>query len=121
MSDRKILLGRLAAGDLFHAGTPKGVSLICLAVSTTESTIRARRVTTQEYFEFDRQTGLERCGDEPASRIDSVAPLPTDVLNVMLAIDRKYRFVQDSDQGKLTGPEIKALMYAGAHYSSKPI
>jgi len=96
--------------------------LICLTVFITDAAIRARRVTTQEYFEYDRQTGGEHCADQTmSSRIDSVAPLPVDVLNVILAIDRKYRFIQNSEQGKLTDTEIKALMYAGAHYSSNSL
>jgi hypothetical protein len=121
MDDRKTVLGRLVAGDIFHASGQKGASLICLTVSVTEATIQARRVTTQEDLEFDRQTGIEKCDDRPASRIDSVAPLPLPVLNVILGIDRKYRLLQDPEQGKLTDAEIKALVYVGSHYASNPV
>jgi hypothetical protein len=119
MTDRKTLLGKLVVGDVFHATDPKGASLICLTVAVTEATIQARRVTTQEHLEFDQQTGIEECGDKP-SKIDSVAPLPFAVLNVILGIDRKYRLLQDPEQGILTDGEIRALaMYVGPHFASK--
>jgi hypothetical protein len=121
MDDRKTLLGRLAVGDVFHARRPNGPSLICLTVSVTEAVIQARRVTTQESFEFDRQTGVEKCDDQRESRIDSVAPLPVAVLNVILGIDRKFRLEQDPERHKLTDAEIKALMYTGPHYASNPL
>jgi hypothetical protein len=121
VTDRKTLLGRLAVGDVFHASSAKGASLICLAVSISEAAIEARRVTTQEDLEFDRETGIEKCDDGPVSRIDSVAPLPLAVLNVILGIDRKYRLLQDPEQGKLTDAEIKALMYTGPHYALNPL
>src|SRR4051794_3788132 len=107
MSDRKILLGRLVVGDLFHATGQTGASLICLTVAITQTTIQARRITTQETLEFDRETGVE-CGDRP-SRIDSVAPLPLPVLNTLLELDRRYRLQQSPEQGRLTDAEIKAL------------
>jgi hypothetical protein len=121
MVDRETLLSRLVVGDVFHAESPRGASLICLAVSIDEASIRARRVTTQEDVEFDRHTGVEKCIDRRVSKINSVAPLPVDVLNVILAIDRKYRLQQDLDEGKLTQAEIKALTYAGAHYALYPV
>ena len=121
MADRETLLGRLVVGDVFHASGAAGASLICLTVSVSEAAIQARRVTTQENFEFDRQTGVEKCADQRVSRIDSVAPLPLAVLDVILGIDRKYRLLQDPEQGKLTDAEIKALMYIGPHYASNPL
>src|SRR4051794_1131548 len=121
MSDRKALLGRLVAGDVFHATGATGASLLCLTVAITETTIQARRITTQEFLEFDRQTGFEKSDDKPG-RIDSVAPLPLDVLNIVLGLDRRYRLLQDPKQGKLTDPEIRALAtYIGPHYASNPL
>jgi hypothetical protein len=121
MTDRKALLGKLVVGDIFHASSPNGASLICLTVSITEETIQARRVTTQEYFVFDRQTGVERSEHERLCRIDSVAPLPLDVLNVILGMDRKFRLEQDPERSKLTDAEKKAMMYVGPHYASIPL
>ena len=86
--DRKDQLARLVVGDIFHANTPVGASLICLVVSVTESTIHARTVTTQMQTEFDRQTGEGVWGDDriPCT-IDSTAPLPVEVHNVLLGLD----------------------------------
>jgi hypothetical protein len=121
MTDRKTLLGRLVVGDVLHATGAEGASLICLTVNVTKTTIQARRVTTQENLEFDRQTGVEKCDDEPG-RIDSVAPLPLAVLNVILGIDRKYRLLQDPEQGKLSDAEVRALaVYVGPHYALNPL
>jgi hypothetical protein len=122
MADQQTKIGRLTVGDIFHASSSKGTSLICLTVAVTATTIRARRVTTQENLEFDRQTGVERCDDGAASKIDSVAPLPPDVFNIILGIDRKYRLLQDPKQAKLTDAEIKVLgTYVGPHYASNPL
>ena len=120
MTDRKILLGRLMVGDLFHATGPTGASLICLTVAITPTTIQARRITTQETLKFDRQTGVE-CDDRP-SRIDSIAPLPPPILNTLLELDRRYGLQQSPEQGRLTDSEIHALgTYAGPHYASNPL
>jgi hypothetical protein len=122
MTHREALLGRLVTGDVFHATGPEGASLICLTVVVTETTIRARRVTTQETLVFDRQTGIEKCDDGRISQIDSVAPLPPAVLNVILGIDREYRLLQDPAQGKLTQAEIRALAVdVGPHYAANPL
>jgi hypothetical protein len=121
MIDRKTLLSSLTIGDVFHAVSPRGADLICLTVSVTETTIRARRVTTQEYFEFDRQTGVEKCDDQTVCKIDSVAPLPLAVLNILLGMDRKFRLERDLERHKLTDAEIKAVMYTGPHYASNPL
>jgi hypothetical protein len=81
MADRKTLLGRLAVGDVFHAESPKAPSLVCLVVSVTEATIQSRTITSGEYFEFDRQTGVAQWDDEAAlCTIVSVAPLPTSTM-----------------------------------------
>jgi hypothetical protein len=121
MADRRILLSELAVGDLFHARSPNGAKLICLAIFATETTIQARRVTTQEPLEFDRRTGVEISDDGPDCRIDSVTPLPADLRSVIMGIDRKYRAERDPERLKLTGAEIKALVDAGAHYASNPL
>ena len=57
MPDRKPLLAKLDVGDIFHAEYPNGAKCICLVLSVNDATIDARRVTSQENLEFDRQTG----------------------------------------------------------------
>ena len=122
MADRQTVLGKLTVGNIFHASGSTGASLICLIVAVTATTIKARRVTTQEVLEFDRQTGIERCDDGTASKIDSVAPLPPDVFNTLLGIDQKFRLLQDLRQAKLTDAEITVLgTYVGQHYGSNPL
>jgi hypothetical protein len=119
VKDRKTLLGKLAVGDVFHAESPKAPSLICLVVSVTETMILARTVTSGEHFEFDRQTGVAQWVDEATScTIDSIAPLPVDIHNVILGLDRKFRLEQDPRRARLSDAEKQALLYVGTHYSS---
>jgi hypothetical protein len=122
MADRKTLLGRLAVGDIFHAESPNAPSLICLVISVTETTIQSRTVTSGEYLEFDRQTGVALWADEEVScTIDSVAPLPVDIHNVILGLDRKLRLEQDTERVRLNDAERQALIYVDRHYSSNPL
>ena len=119
VKDRKTLLGNLAVGDVFHAESPKAPNLICLVVSVTETTIQARTVTSGEYLEFDRQTGVAQWVDEAVScTIDSVAPLPVDIHNVILGLDRQLRLEQDARRVRFNDAEKQALIYLDAHYSS---
>jgi len=57
MLDRKTLIGKLDVGDIFHAEYPNGASCVCRVLSVNEAAIHARRMTTQENLEFERQTG----------------------------------------------------------------
>jgi|SRR5580700_4214148 hypothetical protein len=126
MLDRKALIGNLDVGDIFHAEYPNGASCVCRVLSVNEATIHARRMTTQENLEFDRQTGIERVNDGQAQAvINSVAPLPTEIHNVFLALERKYGQIQpedwdgpDLERFKLTEAEKKALLFVGPHYSA---
>jgi hypothetical protein len=119
VKDRKTLLGNLAVGDLFHAESPKAPNLICLVVSMTETAIQARTITSGERFQFDRQTGVAQWVDEAVSCIiDSVAPLPVDIHNVILGLDRKFRLEQDPRRVRLNDAEKQALIYVDTHYSS---
>jgi hypothetical protein len=122
LRDRKAQLARLVVGDIFHADTPIGTSLICLVVSVTESTIHTRTVMTQMQIEFDRQTGEGVWGDEriPCT-IDSTAPLPVEVHDVMLGIDRKFRLERNPERCKLNDAEIHAFLFVDAYYSSNPL
>jgi hypothetical protein len=132
MADRATLLSKLVVGDIFHATGPSGASLICLTMSVTETTIRARTVTTQYHFDFDRKTGMAEYsariigipewGDEIKScAIDSVAPLPIDIHNIMLGIDRKFRLGWDFDRFKLSSDEGRALLFVATYYPAYPL
>lgn len=129
MSNRAALIGNLRVGDIFHAEYPNGASCVCLVLSVNDSTIRARRVTSQENLEFDRNTGLEAAsGAQARAVIDSVAPLPLEIHNAFLALDRKYGCMQPDDwdgpnleRFKLTETEKKALLFIADHYPGNPL
>src|SRR4029078_8104051 len=90
MTDRETALRTIAVGDLFHAAVGRsGASYPCLALQVSEKAIFARRMTTQSVHWFDRTTGVE--SGEHAILIDSVTPLPDDIREIMLGLDRKYR------------------------------
>jgi len=129
MLDRKTLIGNLNVGDIFHAEYPNGASCVCLVLSVNDASIQARRVTTQENLEFDRQTGVERDSNaQSLAVINSVASLPAEIYNVFLAMDHKYkkfmamdeksRFEQNPEQFKLTDVEKKTFRFIDSHYSS---
>jgi hypothetical protein len=130
MADRKTLLANLSVGDIFHAEYLGGAKCICLVLSVNDAAIKARRVTSQENLEFDRQTGVEKVSDGLASAvINSVAPLPAEVHDVFLALDQKYRAVRDQkdifernpEYFKLSEAEKKAFLFIDSHYSSNPL
>jgi hypothetical protein len=123
MANRAEALNKLVVGDIFHAESPNAPSLICLVVAVTETRIQARTVTHQLHLEFDRQTGVAKWGDERVlgAIVNSVAPLPVDIHNVMLGIDRKFRLEQDLERLKLNDAEKRALVFVGSHYSANPV
>ena len=122
MSEREKALEKLTVGDIFHAESPSGASLICLVTSVTKDIIEARTVTTQLDFRFDRRTGVAKWGDKQVPcTVDSVAPLPAEVHDVMLEMDRKYRFEQDPEKLKLNAAEKRALLFIGPYYASNPL
>jgi hypothetical protein len=92
MTDRDAALKKIAIGDIFHAsirGRTDGPSYICLTLQVRPDAIFARRMTTQSVHWFDRATGAEI--DDGRVVIDSVAPLPPDIREVILGLDQKYR------------------------------
>src|SRR5579884_2674189 len=93
MSDRETALHSLSIGDIFHGRSPNGASLVCLVTAVTDAVIFARRITTQDDHQFDRRTGTEL--GESRGTIDCVAPLPPDVQEVLLALDRRGRIVAE--------------------------
>jgi len=108
MSDRETALARLREGDIFHAASPNGASLICLVISITESTLNCRTVTSQIYLEFDRKTGVAYYSARSVPcKIDSIAPLPVDIHGVMLDLDQKFRSEYNEDNLRLRDAEKK--------------
>ena len=130
MTDRKAALAKLAVGDIFHAAYPNGAKCICLVLSVSAESILARRITSQEELTFNRQTGVENVAEgEPQAVIISVAPLPSEVHNVFLALDQKYGAVRGQDDifeknleyFKLTEAEKNALKFIHSHCAANPL
>jgi hypothetical protein len=128
MADREAALRSLVVGDIFHARSPNGASLVCLLTALNEATIFARRIHTQDDLRFDRKTGVELGAVK--SRIDCIAPFPPDIHEIFLDMDRKYRQFRelsktgsepDLEQYKLTEAELRALLFIEEHISSDPI
>lgn len=98
MTDRRAALGALEAGHLFYAVDAVGPVRICLVISVSERSILARSVTTQEIIEFDRRTGRAahtRDGSDYDYVIALVAPLPGDIHEIMLSLDRNGRAFEE--------------------------
>jgi len=131
MTDRSICLGNLSVGDIFHAEYPNGASCICLVLSVNDAAIHAKRITTQQNLLFNRRTGVEEAAPgEPEAVIDSVAPLPPEVHDTFLEMNKKYEALmsmdkasrfQDLERHKLTEAEKKALIFVYSHYASNAL
>jgi hypothetical protein len=117
--NRSIALTALVEGSVFRATTPNGASYICLVNSTSDNKIRATRITTQEKLVFDRSTGTaEISADEVVCTIDSIAPLPTEVYDILLRLDRRYGH---GDDPALSQKEKDALLFVSRFYSFHPL
>ena len=126
MSDRHRRLNNIMVGDIIHATSEAMPSLICLVVSTTDSAISVRTVTTQIRLEFDRRTGEATWqsvidGESIRCTIDSVAPLPVGVHNTLLGLDRKIRLGGNAIGNPLDDEEISAVLFIDSFYPSNPL
>jgi fatty-acyl-CoA synthase len=131
MTDRDAALRTISVGDIFHAGVGRsGASYPCLVLRIRENAIFARRITTQSVHWFDRTTGVEI--DEDAVVIDSIAPLPDDIREIMLGLDRKYRedevrraenpdWEMPEEEVKLTKAQIRGLLFIAHFYPAHPL
>jgi hypothetical protein len=120
MIDWKRPLTRLLVGDIFNATCPNGAGLICLVETVTDDRILARRVTTQDNIEFDRSTGMT-LGSKTPCIIDSIAPLPLEIHNIMLGLDRKMRLQSDPEKFKLNKEEKEAILFVNEYYPLNPL
>ncbi len=133
--DRETALEKIAFGDMFHASASNGASLLCLTMAVTKDTIQARNVATQIVYEFGRRTGLATWLVEGASCecvIDSVAPLPPDIYEIMLSLDRKGREAEYLDAenpdrdwkpgaNPLTAEQRRGLLFVADFYRDHPL
>jgi hypothetical protein len=121
VAEREKLLRQIKVGDFFHAKSPSGAKMLCLTTAIDDTTIHARRITTQMDHEFDCRTGTEKGNSPGFGRIDSVAPLPPDIRDVFLGLDHRYRTSTDPERAILTDAEKRAIMFIASHYPANPV
>jgi hypothetical protein len=133
--NRELALAQISVGDFFHASATNGASLLCLTMSITEKNIQARNVATQIIYDFDRATGhadWRVCGAQYECTVDSVAPLPNDIREGLLILDRKERYAREQlakdpewimprEQARLSEDEKRALLFVSQFYPDNPI
>lgn len=126
MTEREYAIRSIAAGDIFHATSPNGASLICLALEVTDMVIVSQTITSMYELNFDRQTGIaERDfhGEHVVCTIDSVAPLPDDFKETLIAMYRVHsrEDKEEEEDSRLKDPEHRALVFAAQYFPAHPI
>lgn len=126
MTRREVIIRSTAVGDLFHATSPNGASLICLALEVTDTAIVSQTVTSVYDLNFDRETGTaERDfhGESVVCTIDSVAPLPDEFKKTLVAVHRVYanKDEDDDEVSKLREAEHRALTFAAQYFPANPL
>ncbi len=121
MPDGITEIRNIAVGDIFLEQSTTGASLLCQARTISETTIGAQRLFMSDVmFEFDRTTGLADSDGAPC-RIYSVAPLPPDILQILLALDHRHRTSTEPGSAKLSDAEKHALKFIYDFYRENPI
>ena len=115
VTDLRSKLSLLVPGDIVRGHDTGGAILICLVEAVKPDRIETRRITTQDHVTFDVGTG-EEVGN-PESRIDSIEPLPLDMHNVLLGLDRRMRL----GELPLNQAEKEALQFFADFYSAHPV
>jgi hypothetical protein len=121
MQDRETLIRNIGVGDIFLGQSTTGASLLCQARTISETAIGAQRLFMNDVtFEFNRTTGITDSDGVPC-RIYSVAPLPPDILQILLALDHRHRTSTEPGTAKLTDDEKRALKFIYGFYRKNPI
>jgi hypothetical protein len=121
MKDRKALLRNLVVGDIFQADGPNGARPPCLVYAVTDTLIKARAITTQSHYDFDRETGMGKWKNGLPVSIGSVWPLPVDIHNILLGLDRKHRLRRGTEETGFTEDERRALLFLPDHHEANRI
>lgn len=130
MTSREAALKTLRTGDIFNVEDAAGPVRVCLTISVTETAIVARSVTTQEIIEFDRRKGVAIHfwhSGKYEYVINSLAPLPRDIHEIMLSLDRRYReseyklaenpeWEPSPGESALTKEQIRGLLFVADFY-----
>lgn len=114
-------LSKLGVGDMFHASFPNEAKRICIVTSLSHRTLSARAITTRENFDFDRISGQAKSVEGAICTIDSVYCLSAEIRRILLEIDRRHGGEQGLDGIPLSTIERRALIDAGAAFSSNPL
>jgi len=120
-SNREAVISKLSVGDIFRASFPNGAKRICVVTSVIKTTMAARAITTQEDFDFDRSFGTAESIEGAVCTIDSVHPLSEEIRSALLELDLRYRREAGSAGLPLSISERRALLEAGALFSSNPL
>ena len=117
------LLNKLRVGDIIHANSPNCPSLICLVTNVSDSHLFTRNITMQFEIKFDIQTGKgNRGAKNDICTIDSIAPLPLDIHNIMLRLDRLFRLLPEKrDHTHLSADEKNAIIFIDNFYRKNPL
>lgn len=121
--ERGEFLQLVAEGDLIHARNSVNASIICLVTAVDNDFIHCRRITTQHTYIFDRTAGLSIASDtQMGAEIDSVEPLPINIHNTLLGLERRIRLGKRTPENiRLTAAEKEALVFVHDHYESAQI
>lgn len=128
MASNRAAIRYLAVGDMFHARSSNGASLVCIATALDDVTIYARRIHTQDDLKFDRATGFELGSNH--TKIDCVTPFPSDIQKTFVDMDRKYQALYklvrkgvdpDIAEWKLTPDEKRAHLSINSHTAANPV
>jgi hypothetical protein len=117
-------LRALDTGDIFGATRERGNTLPFLVTSATETTVRARCMTSQFYVEFERHTGEGAHEYEEGVavfRIVTLQPLPVEMHALMLAVDRRMRLGSNGTTNPLDEGDKQVLLFLGDHWAAHPI
>jgi hypothetical protein len=73
------------------------------------------------YQHLDGTTILKDGEEATPAKIDSVAPLPDDIRDVLLKLDHRNRTSTAPESAKLSEPERRALVFIQYHYRNNQI
>jgi hypothetical protein len=124
MTSRADSLAKISTGDVFHATSPNGASLICLALDAADTTINSETITSVYALKFDRKTGIAEQdfhGETVTCTIDSVARLPEGIEKMLINLHCACSRKDESDEPKLREAEHRALIFAAQYFPAHPI
>ena len=129
MPDRAKALRDLSVGDIISAVAPNGARPFCLVTGVTATAVQARSITTRIQLTFDRRSGIAKFDNATVHRnddivpytIDSVAPLPRDIHDAILNLDRRFGSGGNTEELALSKDEQQAIIFALKHYDANPI